>query len=335
MIASLVRVRKPDAREIAQWIVRKITHNWVVKLASVGVAMGLRGFVNLGARETESSMYVPIDLQNLPPQLLITNPLPESVGVRLRGPRTILGTLDPRRQRIELDLGNLNAGSTTFKLYPEMLNLPRGITVTRMSPVQLTIDVERILERSLPVVTNFAGAVPAGYRVSDSEISPQTIAASGPASIVNSLRNVSTGPLHLSPTNGNFEQSIELERPADLVRLVPDRVVVHGRLEEIVVTQDFRNVEIGVHNAPPQFRLHPKSVDVTVRGLQHVVKDLRLSAQNFYVDLDGVTGGTRTVKIQQSMPEGIEIIDVRPPEATVVMEPEAAPKQRARGGKTR
>jgi YbbR domain-containing protein len=335
-IATRLRVKRPDGRAIGQWIVRKITHNWLVKLASVGVAIGLWGFVNLGARESESSMFVPIELENLPPQLLITNPLPDTVGVRLRGPRTILGTMDPRRQRIELDLGNVKAGSTTFKLYPEMLNLPRGVTVTRMSPVQLTIDVERILERTLPVVTNFAGAVPAGYRVSESELSPQTVAVSGPASIVNSLRNVSTGPLHLPPTSGNFEQSIELERPADLVRLVPDRVVVHGRLEEIVVTQDFRNVEIGIHNAPPQVRMRPKSVDVTVRGLQRVVKDLHLSAQNFYVDLDGVAGGTHKVKIQQSVPtEGIEVIDVRPSEATVETEPVPAPKHPARKGKAK
>jgi len=326
-IASWVRVRSFDWRATWQWILRKFTHNWGVKLASIGVAMGLWGFVNLGARETESSMFVPLDLQNLPPQLLITNPLPESVGVRLRGPRTMLGTIDPRRQRIELDLGNLNAGSTTFKLYPDMLNLPRGVTVTRMSPVQLTLDVERIVERTLPVVTNFAGAVPAGYRVAESEITPTNITVSGPSNVVNALRNVPTGPLHLSPTSGNFEESVELERPADLVRLVPDRVAIRGRLEEIVVTQDFRNVEIGVQNPPTQYRLRPKSVDVTVRGLQRLVKDLHLSAQNFYVDLAGVPAGSHPRKIEVVMPEGVEIVDVRPPETTVEVEPEPTKKK--------
>jgi len=140
---------------------------------------------------------------------------------------------------------------------------------------------------------------------------------------------VATGPLHLSATSGTFEESIELERPADLVRLVPDRVAIHGRLEEIVVTQDFRNVEIGVQNPPAQYRLRPHSVDVTVRGLQRVVKDLHLSAQNLYVDLAGVGAGSHPLKIQVVMPEGIEIVDVRPAEATVevVAEP---PKRRAK-----
>jgi hypothetical protein len=108
----------------------------------------------------------------------------------------------------------------------------------------------------------------------------------------------------------------------------PDRVVVQGRLEEIVVTQEFRNVEIGVHNPPPDYRLRPRSVDVTVRGVQRLVKDLHLSAQNFYVELEGVGAGSHPRKVEAAeLPEGVEIVDVRPREATVdVPEP---PRKRA------
>ena len=333
-IPLVARARNFEWRAFWEWVMRKLTHNWLLKLASIGVAMGLWGFVNLGARETETSMFVPIDLQNLPPALMIGNPLPESVGVRVRGPRTILGTIDPRRQRIQLDLGNLSAGTTTYKIDPEMLNLPRGVTVTRMSPSQITLDVERLVERTLPVVTNFAGAVPAGYRVVESQIQPSSVTISGPATIIGALRNVATGPLHLSPTSGSFEESVELERPADPVRFVPERVVVSGRLEEIVVTQDFRNVEIGVHTAPAQYRLRPKSVDVTVRGLQRIVKDLRLSSQNFYVDLDGIGPGNHTAKVESVMPEGVELVDVRPPSALVEVVAEPT-KKRAKEAKPR
>jgi YbbR domain-containing protein len=319
-----------DARTLWQAAVRSVTHNWFLKLASVVFAIGLWGFVNLGARESEMSLFVPLDLHNLPPQLMVTNPLPESVGVRLRGPRTILGTIDTRRQRIELDLRNVGAGSTTFKIDPDMLNLPRGVTVTRMSPVQLTLDVERIVERTLPVVANFAGAVPAGYRVAESEIRPASVTISGPAGEIGALRNVPTGPLHLSPTSGNFEESVALERPADLVRVDPERVVVRGRLEEVVVTQEFRNVEIGVESAPPEYRLRPHGVDVTVRGVQRLVKGLRLSPQSLYVDLAGAAPGAERRKIEvRDLPEGLEVVDLRPAEVIVEI-PAKPPAQKGR-----
>jgi YbbR domain-containing protein len=307
----------------------RIIDNWILKLVSIAFAIGLWGFVNLGAREADMSIFVPLELRNLSPNLTITSPLPESVGVRLRGPRTILGTIDQRRQRIQLDLTNVGAGSTAFKIEPDMLNLPRGMTVTRMSPVQVTLHVERILERTLPVAANFGGAVPSGYRVVESEIRPKAVSVKGPASEVGALRNVPTGPLHLPATSGNFEQSVALERPADLVEVSPDRVVVRGRLEEIIIAWDFRNVEIGVHNPPAQYHLRPSKVDVTVRGPQRLVKELHLTSQNVYVDLEGVLPGYHEAKVQPAAPEGIEVLEIRPPSAVVeIPKPPAAPKTR-------
>jgi YbbR domain-containing protein len=318
---------KPKLEWRSMWA--RIINNWILKLVSIAFAVGLWGFVNLGAREADMSIFVPLELRNLSPNLTITSPLPESVGVRLRGPRTILGTIDQRRQRIQLDLSNVGAGSTSFKIEPDMLNLPRGMTVTRMSPVQITLHVERIVEKTLPVAANFSGAVPGGYRVVDSETQPSTVSVRGPANEVGALRNIPTGPLHLPATTGNFEQSVGLERPADLVRVSPDRVVVRGRLEEIVIARDFRNVAIGVHNPPTQYHLRPSAVDVTVRGPQRLVKELHLTSENFYVDLEGVTPGYHEAKVQPAAPEGIEVLEIRPPSAVVeIPKPPVARKTR-------
>src|SRR5437773_133772 len=273
-----------DWRGLGRTIARKVTHNWLLKLGSIAFAIGLWGFVNLGAREADRSIIVPLDFHNLPPKLMITSPIPESVDVRLRGPRTILGTIDERRQRITINLANVATGPTSFKIDADMLNLPRGVTVTRLAPVQVTLDVERIIERMLPVGANLTAAVPAGYRLVESEVRPAVVTVTGPAAQVGALRNVPVGPLHLPPTSGNFEETVLLERPADLIRLSPDRVLVRGALEEVVTTQDFRNVEIGARNPPPEYHMRPRNVDVTIRGPQRLLRELRLSSQNFFVD---------------------------------------------------
>jgi YbbR domain-containing protein len=315
-----------DWRSWRQAIVRRVIHNWMLKLASIAFAVALWGFVNLGAREADRSLFVPIEFRNLPPQLVITNPIPDSVSVRLRGPRTILGTIDERRERILLDLANVGKGSTSFKIDGDMLNLPRGVQVTRLSPVQVTLDVDRIIERSLPVVANLAATAPAGYRVVDGEIRPASVMVSGPAAQVEGLRNVSAGTLHLRPTTGNFEETVALEHPADLVRLFPERVVVRGALEEVVTTRDFRNVEIGARNPPPQYRLRPRSEDVTVRGPQRLLREAKLSSENFYVDLDGLGAGYHAQRIESSVPDGLEVLEVRPPETTVEVPGEPTPR---------
>jgi YbbR domain-containing protein len=321
---------RPDWRALWQRAVRGVVHNWLIKLASIGVALGLWAFVNLGAREADRLLLVPLEFRNLPPQLAITNPVPDSVSVRLRGPRTILGTIDERRERIRIDLDSVGTGTASYKIDAELLNLPRGVSVMSLSPVEVKLDVVRLLERTLPVATNLVAAVPPGYRVVESEIRPATITVTGPAQKVEALRNVLTSPLHLSPTSGNFEESVALERPADLVRLSPERVIVRGVLEEIVTTQDFRNVEIGVRNPPQEYRLRPRSVDVSVRGPQRLVRELRLSAQNFYVDLTTVQPGFHAQRIDATVPPGVEVLEIRPPETTVEVPGAAAPVEHKR-----
>jgi YbbR domain-containing protein len=308
----------------------------MLKLASIAFAVALWGFVNLGAREADRSIFVPLELRNLATHLVITNPIPDSVSVRLRGPRTILGTIDERRDRIRLDLANVGTGPTSFKIDGDMLNLPRGVRVTQLSPVQVTLDIDRMVERSLPVAVNLAAAVPAGYRIAESEIRPAKVVVSGPATQVGALRNVPAGPLHLPSTTGNFEETVVLERPADLLRLAPERVQVRGVLEEIVTTRDFRNVEIGARNPPPQYRLRPRSVDVTVRGPQRLIREARLSSENLYVDLNGLAAGYHAERIEATVPEGIEVLEIRPPETTVEVPAEPTPRpKRAKESRSR
>jgi YbbR domain-containing protein len=327
--------KRVEWRSLREAIVRKLVHNWMLKLASIAFAVALWGFVNLGAREADRSISVPLKLDNLPTHLVITNPIPDSVNVRLRGPRTILGTVDETRDRIRLDLANVSPGPTSFKIDGDMLNLPRGVRVTRLSPVQVTLEIDRMVERSLPVAVNLGAAVPAGFRIAESEIRPARVVVSGPETQVGALRNVPAGPLHLRSTTGNFEETIALERPADLLRLTPERVQVRGVLEEIVTTRDFRNVEIGARNPPPQYRLRPRSVDVTVRGPQRLVREARLSSENLYVDLDGVAAGYHAERIEATVPEGIEVLEIRPPETTVEVPAEPTPARPKRTKESR
>src|SRR5262245_27552257 len=319
-----------DLRTLGRTIVRKVTHNWLLKLGSIAFAIGLWGFVNLGAREADRSIAVPLEFSNLPAKLIITSPIPDSVDVRLRGPRTILGTIDERRQRIAINLANVATGPTSFKIDADMLNLPRGVTVTRLTPVQVTLDVQRIIERVLPVVANLAAAVPAGYRLVESEVRPAVVTVNGPAAQVQALRNVPVGPLHLPLATGNFEETVALERPGDVIRLSPDRVLVRGVLEELVTTQDFRNVEIGARNPPLEYHMRPRNVDVTVRGPQRLLRELRLSSQNFYVDLANVAPGYHPKRIEAAVPQGLEVLEIRPSETTVEVAGEPAPARKRR-----
>src|SRR5690554_2071476 len=108
----------------------KLTENWALKLVSLTFALILWFFV-MGERKLEVGYSVPLELENLPPGLMIANDIPTSVDVRISGPRTILMNLHPRDIRISVDLKGLPPGLSSFRRLEERLNLPSGVRVTR------------------------------------------------------------------------------------------------------------------------------------------------------------------------------------------------------------
>lgn len=306
-------IARPDIRKLE----RALEHNFLLKMFSVVFAIGLWAFVNLGARDTEKALLVPLELRNIPEQYMVTSPVADTVEMRVRGPRTLLGSIEDRRQRVILDLANVRAGTTSFKIDSEMLNLPRGVRVVRVSPVQITLEVERVVRKSLPVSAGVTGSVPAGFRIAETEIRPPTVMVTGPAREVEPLKIIVTEPIKLPAGQSTFEESILLVKPGDLMRLLPESVTVRGRLEEVTSSQDFKQVEIGVRNASRQTRILPARIDVTIRGPQRLLKGLKLSGDNVFVDVAGLAPGAYRGKIEVALPEGLEAQELRPNEVSV------------------
>ena len=209
---------------------RRIRNNWIAKLFSVVFAVWLWAFVNLGERDAEKTLVAPVELANLPTELVITSPVVDAIDVRVKGPRTLLGTIGSRERSFRLDLRTVRTGKTSFRLDGEMLSLPRGVRVVRLSPAQLMLDVERLVERVLPVDVEFAERKPNGFRLLDTEVDPRAVRVSGPANEVDGWKAVKTQPVVLPARGGEFEAEGVLRNPGELTRFYPDRVTVRGRL---------------------------------------------------------------------------------------------------------
>ena len=297
---------------------RAIERNVLLKIFSVVFALGLWAFVNLGARDAEKTLSVPIELRNVPPELIVVSTVVEAVDVRIRGPRTILGTIDERRMKLPLNLGNARPGAVSFNIDAEMLGLPRGVRVTRLSPVRIDLRVDRQVRRTVPVVLDPETVVPDGYRFVTTEIRPRLISISGPADDLKDVQSVVTAPLTLRHAASGFEESVAVRLPSNLVQAVPERVVVRGRLEEIIVTREYRQVEIGVRQQKERsVRLNPARGDVTLRGPTRILQAFQPGADTVYVDVEAVGGGTHKIKVETELPEGIEIVRVDPERVSV------------------
>src|SRR5262249_29245594 len=150
------------------------------------------------------------------------------VTVTLRGPRTILDNVDERKTRVQLGLRHLEPGENRIDLSGNMLvpDLPRSLKVVRFDPPSFVLRADRRLMRRVPVKTNLAGSPPRGYTVAESHGVPEVVEVTGPAKVVEGLKDVMTEPVDLTGVQASFERSALLDRTDPALTFVPDAVRV-------------------------------------------------------------------------------------------------------------
>jgi hypothetical protein len=109
-----------------------LVRNRTLKLFSVTFACGLWLFVNYGERDAEKTLVVPVELRNLPSELVVIGKRVEYVDLRVSGPGTLLSQLNSKK--ITLDLTGVRPGPSSFRINAERLSLPRGVKALRISP---------------------------------------------------------------------------------------------------------------------------------------------------------------------------------------------------------
>ncbi len=313
----------------------RIFGNGRLKLFSLAFACGLWLFVNYAERDAEKTLVVPVEFQNLPAQLVINGSRDEYVDLRLRGPRSLLSQLNSKKLR--LDLREVRPGMASFRITADMLNLPRGVRLIRINPAQVNLSIAQIIKRIVPVQLELIGKPPRGYLVKETEVNPDKIEVTGPAPQIEKLHVIQTDALDLSASTQSITRDIALRGPEEgFVSYNRDRVDVRIGVEEIMSTQEFRNIPIPVKNSTARVIVRPARATVTIRGPQRLLEKFTLNEEHLFADANGQGAGVSTVPVTVVLPPGIELVGQDPEhvELRIVEEnKKKAPKPRT-GGKT-
>jgi YbbR domain-containing protein len=305
--------RMRDALVDPERLRQALTRNFALKLLSLLIAFSLWFFVNFGERDSEESLKVPLELRNIPSHLMITSPRVDFIDLRVSGPRTLLGRIDRNRLSIGLDLNGVRPGPAVFRVDVASLNLPRGVQATRINPSQVTLEMERVGHKAVPVRLRLSGKPPADLQVGDTKVSPETVQVTGPASDVRDVAAVNTEPLDVSAaTPGTIERELQLDAAGDYISFSANRVAAQVRIEEVLTTREFKSVPVEVRHAAAPYRLTPDRLRLSVRGPKRLLSNLELEPGAVYIDAGDVAVGQYTVKPSVELPPGVEVVSLDP-----------------------
>ena len=290
---------------------RRAIKNLPLRLLSLAIATGLWFFVNAGQRNAFDELNIPINYRRLPAGLVIVNHPADFVKIQVNGPRTLLSLLNPERLTVRLDLSGLGSGQASYKINPTMFNVPRGTTVTNVSPAEVILDVDHVVQRDIPVHVEVDGIPANGYVLAGVEAKPATVMAIGPSRDVNTVAQITTEPLDVNGANADVERQVELENPTASVALTAMHVDARAHVTEKISDREFRAVSVQVRDSDYKFNVAPNHASFTIRGPMLKLQGLDPNSLA-YVDAKELAPGSHEVPVQLELPDGMQVVRQSP-----------------------
>ena len=186
------------------------------------------------ARQRQGNVSVqviraPLKLVNLPRELVVTSPVPDTVSVQLRGPRNALD----RSLEVWLDMSDARPGTTSYTISEDALALPEEVELVSVDPASIDVAIERMVIRSIPVRPQVEGEPAPGFEVVQVRVTPPQIMVQGAESRMEDLDTLTTAPVSVEGATGPLEATVQPQIPDDR----PVRVLTLG---PVTITVEIR-----------------------------------------------------------------------------------------------
>lgn len=169
-----------------------------------------------------------LTLVNIPRDLVLMSSVPDTVSLQLRGPlsRALDSTNPPE---VLLDLSDALPGLNSYPINASDIPLPSEVEVVSVDPSAITLELERLETRQVPVRPAVTGVPAPGFIIGEVRASPGQFTIQGPESLLLALEYVDTAAISIEDASGPVEAMVEPRLTEPQLRAIgvgPIQVVV-------------------------------------------------------------------------------------------------------------
>lgn len=282
----------------------------MLKLLSLLLAVAL-WFAVGGEERIETTLSVPLEIVNLDPQLMITSEVPSGLQLRLAGPRSLIRALTQSRLVHSVDLAGAKPGRLSIPFGPASFTLPRGVTILRVHPNPLSLNLVETAVRTLPLQPALVGTPPEGYEIKAVRIRPSVVSVKGPVEELQDLKVLSTLPIDVSTLTAPATLVTDLDvKNLHLTLTNPIPLLAEVTVVEKTLTRTFTGLPLSAQPLPA--RLAPSQVTVTLEGPYREVKDLKAADLQAVVDTTGLKPGPHRLAVKVELSPRLKLLKVTP-----------------------
>jgi YbbR domain-containing protein len=257
-----------------------IFENFGFKIVAVVMAL-LLWFHVATEKVYEYNRSFPVKIYNIPKGLILSEPVPEEVQVKIRGKgKELLKLLLMHKGELRIDIRNFKVGESDYTLNPEEIPIPEGLELKVeeiVSPKSIKINLDRLMEKKVPIHSQIIILPKEDYlQVGEVSLVPHEVVISGPTKLVKGIESIETEKKVLDGVTQPISDRIGLTSPQGYnlelsFKQASFRVDVQKAMEQKIPGVPVETVNLF---GGRKIELEPESIDVVIFGGENVVDQL-------------------------------------------------------------
>lgn len=289
--------------------------DFLLRLISLGLAIILWYFVG-GEDIVNKNVMVPVEVINLPRDLVISNQFKKEIEVSVTGPRSLvldMGKGDITRQ---IDLAQATPGTMVLENSNDVIAVPRGVKVLRIQPKNVILSLDKMIQKQFVINPVTRGDLAPDYILKNIRMEPRSISITGPQTVLSQYEVLRTKPIELQGLRKSTEIQVPLELDPVIVDLIGATTITAGlEISVETIQQTILGLVVRVEEDGVEQRVTPATVDVTAAFPKTLIR-AGVDLQNlFEVSAEGKKeNGQMQVKVVviQKTADPVQILKIDP-----------------------
>jgi YbbR domain-containing protein len=314
MIKRNIKIPVQPVSLMSVW--RFLIRNWMMKLLCLVLAFAVWQAV----RENTSFEVVVADIPvtvTVGEGLAVFDQSTDTVNIRFRGSRDDIRFIDSEQVEVKIDISEHNDRlRQTIKFSPRYVKAPSRAHAVQFDPSEITVTIDRQVERVLPVKVVLEGDLLQGIQMEQNTCTPASVKVRGAERLLSELDQVRTVPVSLDGRYNSFKTHVAVAAAGQPWTVLPERVTAEVSLVERVATRRIENSMVRPMLASDDTRavkIRPEKVTVTLRGSPQRIADLNARDVYTYIDCTELTDpADYEVPVRADVPAGLQIEKIEP-----------------------
>ncbi|MFA7257409.1 MAG: CdaR family protein [Kiritimatiellales bacterium] len=293
-----------------------ISRNWMMKLLCLVLAFAVWQAVRENTSFEVMVTDIPVTVTAGDGRAVLDQST-DTVSIRFRGSRDDIRFISSDQVEVNVDIsGHSDRLRQTVKFSPRYVKAPSRAHAVQFDPPEITVTIDREVERVLPVKAIFEGELPQGILMEKNLCAPATVKVRGAERLLSELEQVRTVPISLDGRYNSFKTHVAIAADAQPWTVSPERVTVEANLVERVETRRIEDNVVRPMLASDDTRvvkIRPEKVAVTLRGSPQRIADLNARDIYTYIDCTELTEPANyDVPVRADAPAGLQVERIDP-----------------------